>query len=397
MLGLADRGRLGRCPRRHHGARRPTSPSWRPSSAGRWRGGRDRAVAGRRRRRRRRHRRRVLAGTPAARARPGHGQLAARRVRRARRASPPGGSPSPPPTRCSSTSTSACRRSIREAYRTFIRRELTDHVDLPPDRCTVPTSWADDLAGTCARYEALLAELGGVDLQLLGIGSDGHIGFNEPGRRSARARASRRSPTRPGATTPASSAPSTRCPRHVITQGLATIGDARHLVLMATGAAKAAPVAPAVEGPLTAMCPASVLQLHPHATVVVDEEAAAGLAHADYYRDRVRWQARLAAAVRLESWLRPGAAAGAARAAAPRAHRAIADQRLRADVHDRRAARPGAPGAPGRAALGLPRRRPAGRLRAGPGDVWELTATCGHRPGTPTTDRRAPSSRSLTG
>ena len=69
-----------------------------------------------------------------------------------------------------------------------------------------------------------------------------------------------------------------------MTQGLATIGEARHLLLVATGAAKAAPVARAVEGPLTAMCPASVLQLHPHATVVVDEAAAAGLELADYYR-----------------------------------------------------------------------------------------------------------------
>ena len=73
-------------------------------------------------------------------------------------------------------------------------------------------------------------------------------------------------------------------PRHVVTQGLGTILDARHALLVATGEAKAAPIAAAVEGPLTAMCPASVLQLHPHATVVVDDAAASQLQLADYYR-----------------------------------------------------------------------------------------------------------------
>ena len=86
-------------------------------------------------------------------------------------------------------------------------------------------------------------------------------------------------------------------PRHVVTQGLGTIGEARHAVLVATGAAKAAPIAAAVEGPLTAMCPASVLQLHPHATVVVDEAAAAGLRLADYYRDVFAGKPAVAAAV----------------------------------------------------------------------------------------------------
>ena len=136
----------------------------------------------------------------------------------------------------------------------------------------------------CARYESLLVELGGVDVQLLGIGSDGHIGFNEPG-------SSLGSRTRIKTLTDETRRDNARffgsldeVPHHVITQGLATIGEARHLVLVATGPAKAAPVARAVEGPLTAMCPASVLQLHPHVTVVIDEGAAADLAHAEYYR-----------------------------------------------------------------------------------------------------------------
>jgi glucosamine-6-phosphate deaminase len=171
-----------------------------------------------------------------------------------------------------------------QSYRTFIRRHVTDLVDLDPDRLHGPDVWAADVPAACARYEALLAALGGVDVQLLGIGADGHVGFNEPS-------SSLGSRTRIKTLTEQTRRDNARffesvddVPRHVITQGLATIGAARHLLLIATGAAKAAPVAAAVEGPLTAMCPASVLQLHPHATVVVDEAAGSGLRLAEYYR-----------------------------------------------------------------------------------------------------------------
>jgi glucosamine-6-phosphate deaminase len=173
-----------------------------------------------------------------------------------------------------------------EAYRTFIRRQFVDHIDLPRDRLYGPDVHADDLATACARYDALLGELGGVDVQLLGIGADGHIGFNEPG-------SSLSSRTRVKTLTHATRADNARffgdrhddVPRHVVTQGLGTILEARHLLLVACGASKAAPIARAVEGPLSAFCPASVLQLHPHATVVVDEAAAAELQLADYYRE----------------------------------------------------------------------------------------------------------------
>ena len=181
-----------------------------------------------------------------------------------------------------------------QAYRAFIRRELTDHVDLDPARLHGPDVACPDVPALCADYEARLAELGGVDVQLLGIGGDGHIGFNEPG-------SSLGSRTRIKTLTEGTRRDNARffeslddVPHHVVTQGLATIGAARHLLLVAAGPGKAAPIARAVEGPLTAMCPASVLQLHPHATVVVDEAAAGGLAHADYYRavfaGKPRWQ-----------------------------------------------------------------------------------------------------------
>ena len=171
-------------------------------------------------------------------------------------------------------------------YRAFIRRELIDQIDLPPDRLFAPDVDADDLGAACERYDLLLGELGGVDVQVLGVGTDGHIAFNEPGSSLA-------SRTRVKTLTQATREDNARffgdrvddVPRHVVTQGLGTILEARHLVLVATGAAKAEPIAAAVEGPLTAMCPASLLQWHPKATVVVDEEAAGRLRLADYYRE----------------------------------------------------------------------------------------------------------------
>jgi glucosamine-6-phosphate deaminase len=172
-----------------------------------------------------------------------------------------------------------------QRYRRFVQEQLVDHVDLPAEHVHAPDVDADDLAEAGRRYEALLAELGGVDVQLLGIGSDGHVGFNEPG-------SSLRSRTRIKTLTTATRADNARffanldeVPRHVMTQGLATISDARHLVLIACGTGKASPIAAAVEGPLTASCPASILQMHPHVTVVIDEAAASGLTNAAYYRE----------------------------------------------------------------------------------------------------------------
>jgi glucosamine-6-phosphate deaminase len=147
-----------------------------------------------------------------------------------------------------------------------------------------PDGSAEDIVAACEEYDRALAEAGGVDLQLLGIGTDGHIGFNEP----CSSLASR---TRIKTLTRQTREDNARffdtleeVPHHVITQGIGTILDARHLVLLATGEAKAEAVALAVEGPLSALVPASALQLHPHATVVVDEAAASELKLADYFR-----------------------------------------------------------------------------------------------------------------
>jgi glucosamine-6-phosphate deaminase len=172
-----------------------------------------------------------------------------------------------------------------QGYRTFIARELGQHVDLRPDAVQGPDAWADDLIAACDEYESGIAAAGGVDLQLLGIGTDGHVGFNEPGSSLA-------SRTRIKTLTDQTRADNARyfssiddVPRHVITQGVGTILEAKHVVLLAFGAAKAEAVARAVEGPVTAMVPGSALQLHPHVTVVVDDEAASRLSLARYYRE----------------------------------------------------------------------------------------------------------------
>jgi glucosamine-6-phosphate deaminase len=172
-----------------------------------------------------------------------------------------------------------------QSYRSSIARELEGRVDLADAAVQAPDIQSGDLVAACATYEREIAAAGGVDLQLLGIGTDGHIGFNEPGSSLA-------SRTRIKTLTDQTRRDNARffasldeVPRHVVTQGVGTILEARHLVLLAFGAAKAAAVAAAVEGPVTAMVPGSALQLHPHATVVVDEPAAAGLRLAGYYRE----------------------------------------------------------------------------------------------------------------
>ena len=181
-----------------------------------------------------------------------------------------------------------------ESYRSVIHREVIEPLGLDPARIRVPDGSLEGIEHAGADYDAAIAAAGGIDLQLLGIGTDGHIGFNEPG-------SSFGSRTRVKTLTAQTRADNARffdspeqVPTHCITQGLATILDARHLVLLAFGAGKAPAVAGALEGPVTAMNPGSAIQLHPHVTVVVDEEAASGLRLADYYRhtyaNKPAWQ-----------------------------------------------------------------------------------------------------------
>jgi glucosamine-6-phosphate deaminase len=171
-----------------------------------------------------------------------------------------------------------------QSYRAVIAREAIEPLGLDTRLVRVPGDDGGDLAGAGDRYERAIAEAGGIDVQLLGIGRTGHIGFNEPGSSLASA-------TRIKTLTAQTRADNARffdspgeVPKHCLTQGLGTILRSRRLILLAFGEAKADAVAGAVEGPVTASLPGSVIQLHPEVTVIVDEAAASRLANADYYR-----------------------------------------------------------------------------------------------------------------
>ncbi|WKD58714.1 glucosamine-6-phosphate deaminase [Corynebacterium caspium] len=171
-----------------------------------------------------------------------------------------------------------------QSYAATIRRELTAQVDIADSDVHSLDGLSTDPVATCAAYEQAIIAAGGVDIQLLGVGTNGHIGFNEPG-------SSLNSLTRAVLLHPQTVADNARffdseaaVPREVLTQGLGTIQRAKSILLIATGFAKAEAVAALAEGPLAAICPASVLQLHNDVTVIVDEDAASRLVHSDYYR-----------------------------------------------------------------------------------------------------------------
>jgi glucosamine-6-phosphate deaminase len=170
------------------------------------------------------------------------------------------------------------------SYRHYMDHHLFQHVNFDVRNTHLPNGLATDLDEECRRYEALVQRFGGIDLQLLGIGKAGHIGFNEP-------LSALRSRTRVKALTPTTIKQNAeffggedKVPRRAITMGVGTIIEARRCLLLATGEAKAGVIAQAVEGPITSMVTATTLQLHPRCTVVVDEAAASKLKEKDYYR-----------------------------------------------------------------------------------------------------------------
>ncbi|WP_059016301.1 glucosamine-6-phosphate deaminase [Mycobacterium sp. M26] len=173
-----------------------------------------------------------------------------------------------------------------ERYRTVIDSVFVSRVDFAPGAVDGPDGLATDIPAACAAYESAIRAAGGIDLQILGIGTDGHIGFNEPGSSLA-------SRTRIKTLTRQTRIDNARffggdvdlVPTHCLTQGLGTIMDARHVILVATGRTKAEAVHQLVEGPVSAMWPATILQHHPHVTVLLDGSAARRLQLADYYRE----------------------------------------------------------------------------------------------------------------
>jgi len=164
-----------------------------------------------------------------------------------------------------------------QSYRYFMNTQLFNHVNINKKSAFVPDGMAEDIDAFCEKYEAMIMDAGGVDYQVLGIGSNGHIGFSEPG-------ASLSSRTHKTRLTENTIKDNSRMfekkedvPTEAITMGIGTVLDAERILLVANGANKADAIAQAIEGPITAMCPASALQLHPSVTFVVTEDAAARL------------------------------------------------------------------------------------------------------------------------
>jgi glucosamine-6-phosphate deaminase len=171
-----------------------------------------------------------------------------------------------------------------QSFHYFMWENLFRHVNIVKKRVHIPDGLAKEIPISCAKYEKQIRTAGGIDLQLLGIGTDGHIGFNEP-------TSSLASRTRIKTLTPQTRKDNARffgsedgVPHHVITMGIGTIAEARQCVLLAFGKSKARAIAEAVEGPVTSMNPASALQLHPKVTIFLDEDAAVKLKLQDYYR-----------------------------------------------------------------------------------------------------------------
>lgn len=164
-----------------------------------------------------------------------------------------------------------------ESYHSFMREQLFDHIDLPPSQAHVPQGIVDDVARHCADYEQAIAEVGGLDFQLLGIGRTGHIGFNEPGSpRDCRTRAIELDELTRRDTADAFGGIE-HVPTHAITMGCGTILEARRIALMAFGKNKMDIVREALEGPITDQVSASFLREHPCARFLLDPEAASAL------------------------------------------------------------------------------------------------------------------------
>lgn len=171
-----------------------------------------------------------------------------------------------------------------QSYHSFMWENLFQHINIRKENIHIPDGNAPDIPKFCQEYEERIRAAGGIDLQILGIGTDGHIGFNEP-------TSSLASRTRIKTLTQQTVRDNARffgseseVPHHVITMGIGTIMEARQNLLLAFGANKAAAIAGAVEGPVTSINPASVLQMHPVVKVCLDDPAASDLQRADYFR-----------------------------------------------------------------------------------------------------------------
>jgi glucosamine-6-phosphate deaminase len=170
-----------------------------------------------------------------------------------------------------------------QSYHHFMHENFFRHVNIPPQNIHIPSGTTSNFPAFCAWYEDRIRQAGGIDLQILGIGSDGHIAFNEPGS-SLSSRTRLKTLARQTIDDNARFFKTRdQVPIYAITMGVGTILDARQIILLATGASKAPAIAAAVEGPVTAMITASALQLHPSTRVYLDESAAGQLKMREYY------------------------------------------------------------------------------------------------------------------
>jgi glucosamine-6-phosphate deaminase len=181
-----------------------------------------------------------------------------------------------------------------QSFNHFMQTNFFRHVNVAPRNIHIPDgSFRDDYDAYCASYEQSIRAAGGIDLQLLGIGRNGHIGFNEP-TSSLASRTRVKVLSRETLDDNAKFfAPVEETPRCAITMGIGTILEARKILLFATGASKAAAIAKSIEGPITCAVSASALQLHPDVTFLLDEPASAQLTQREYYNRVLEMTTRL--------------------------------------------------------------------------------------------------------
>lgn len=180
------------------------------------------------------------------------------------------------------------------SYHYYMKNHLFDHINILPENAKVPNGLALDIEAHCNDYEAQIKQSGGLDLQLLGIGGEGHIGFNEPSSSLASRTRIKTLIQRTRDDNKKFFQPGENVPEHVLTMGIATIMEAKTIVMLAFGASKSEAVARSLEGPITARIPASILQMHPKTIVILDDAAASKLEMRDYYRHvykhKCEWQ-----------------------------------------------------------------------------------------------------------
>ena len=164
-----------------------------------------------------------------------------------------------------------------QSYHYFMWENLFKHINVGPRHVNIPHGMADDIEGHCVWYEEQIEKAGGIDLQILGIGGNGHIAFNEPGS-SLGSRTRIKTLTEKTRQDNARSFESMdQVPKYAITMGVGTIMDARKLLMLASGKGKANAIKNTTEGPISAMVPATIVQMHQHATLLIDEAAASSL------------------------------------------------------------------------------------------------------------------------